>query len=301
MIFGRLKKRELGLSIVVIFHNMRREAKRTLYSLTPAYQKGVSVNDYEVLAIDSGSTEPLDANMVDSFGPNFHHLKINWEYPSPCRALNLGVAKARYGIVVCVIDGARILSPNILSRTLQVFRKKRNPFVYTLGMHLGAKVQNESMLEGYDQEVEDELLNTVPWRQDGYKLFTISSVASSSRKGFYSKLTESNCFALFKKTYKQIGGFDERFVSRGGGLANLDIFNRAMMSERIAPVMLLGEATFHQYHGGVATNVPLAEHPWASFSEEYARIRGHNYREIYRAPEYFGDVCQEALRLIRAQ
>ena len=40
-------------------------------------------------------------------------------------------------------------------------------------------------------------------------------------------------------------------------------------------IMLLGEATFHQVHGGVATNAPVSR--WDEFNREYAAIRGHGF------------------------
>lgn len=290
--------RKPRLSVVVIFHNMRREAARTLYSLTTKYQKGISDSDYEVIAVDSSSTEPLDEAMVRSFGPQFSYLNVQWEHPSPCKAMNQGVAAASNHIVICAIDGARIFSPGILAKTLKAFRNFKNPFVYTLGMHLGEKLQNESILEGYNQTVEDELLKTVEWEKDGYKLFSISTPAGSCKAGYYAKrMSESNCFALSKENYKQIGGFDERFVTPGGGLINLDVFKRVTQNEKITPVMLMGEATFHQYHGGVATNVPIKEHPWKKFAEEYRRIRGEEYVTVFRMPEYFGELVPEAAHL----
>jgi len=285
------------LSVIVIFHNMPREAKRTLYSLTTEYQKGISGSDYELIAVDSSSKQPLDESMVRSHGSQFHYLSVDCEHPSPCRAMNQGVARAKGEIIVCNIDGARILSPGILSKTLKAYRRFRNPFVYTLGMHLGPKVQNESLLEGYNQSVEDEMLDKTPWKQDGYRLFSVSSVALSSKEGFYSELTESNCFALYKKSYDDIGGFDEQFITRGGGLASLDMFNRAMEREDITPVMLMGEATFHQYHGGVATNVPMEEHPWRQFAKEYRAVRGKDYATVVKEPNYFGKVVPEATHL----
>ena len=56
----------------------------------------------------------------------------------------------------------------------------------------------------------------------------------------------------------------------------------------VAPVMLLGEATFHQFHGGVATNVPRAEHPWARMAAEYEAIRGKPYANEGTRPDYAG-------------
>src|SRR5204862_4062276 len=101
-----------------------------------------------------------------------------------------------------------------------------HPFVYTLGMHLGPKVQNLSMLEGYDQQAEDRLLETVDWRADGYALFGISSLAASSGSGYFSRLAESNCFAMKRADYLELGGLDERFTGPGGGRAHLDRLNR---------------------------------------------------------------------------
>ena len=61
------------------------------------------------------------------------------------------------------------------------------------------------------------------------------------------------------------------------------------------PIILLGEATFHQFHGGVATNVAMNDHPLAVFAAEYKRIRGTDFRPVGRRPLYFGsyrDACK---------
>ena len=43
------------LTVVVVFHNMQREAARTLHSLARAYQEGIDDLDYEVIVVDNGS------------------------------------------------------------------------------------------------------------------------------------------------------------------------------------------------------------------------------------------------------
>ena len=48
------------VSVVVIIHNIEREAQRTLYSLSAAYQRHISPEDYEVLVIDNGSNPAFD-------------------------------------------------------------------------------------------------------------------------------------------------------------------------------------------------------------------------------------------------
>ncbi len=52
------------IPVIVCFFDMRREARRTLFSLTDGYQRGIEVGSYEVIAIDNGSNEPLDETEV---------------------------------------------------------------------------------------------------------------------------------------------------------------------------------------------------------------------------------------------
>jgi hypothetical protein len=44
--------------------------------------------------------------------------------------------------------------------------------------------------------------------------------------GFFGRITESYAFSVPRGPFERIGGFDERFTSPGGGLANLEIFRR---------------------------------------------------------------------------
>lgn len=295
-----LFKRHPKLSIIVNFYNMQREAARTLYSLSPAYQQAIKAEDYEVLVIDNGSTQPLDAKTVKAFGKNFHYHYLQTHSASPCKALNQAARLAKGEFIMCCIDGARILSPNILSLSLQAAKLHPHAFIYTMSMHLGSKPQNLSIQEGYNQQVEDQLLATVDWQANGYQLFTIASTALSSGNGFFSSFAESNCFCLRKSDYLQLGGFDEAFTSKGGGLVNLDFFNRIHENQRFYPVLLLGEATFHQFHGGVATNVSLEEHPWEMMASEYETIRHQPFQSKFKQPHYFGNIAKEAKAFIRS-
>jgi glycosyltransferase involved in cell wall biosynthesis len=276
---------------------MRREAERTLYSLSKAYQKNLGDISYEVITIDNGSSEPLKEDFIKSLEGNFRYIYFNASDPSPCKALNYGVQIARGSLITLCIDGARILSPGVLHYSVIASRIYQNPFIYTLNMHLGHKAQNFLAEEDYSQREEDALVKTVNWKQDGYSLFDISSVALSSGNGYFSKLNESNCITMPRSAYQKTGGFDERFKSAGGGLTNLDFFNRLNENKDMDPILLLGEATFHQFHGGTATNVPLKDHPWEKMEEEYTSITGKPYRPYRRKPVYFGDVHAKCYHL----
>ncbi len=285
------------ISVVVNFFNMRREAQRTLYSMTSEYQRDISASQFEVIAVDNGSTEPLDENSVRAYGENFHYVYYETTSKSPAATLNQAVSIASAPLVLIVIDGARILSPGILAYTLRAAKAFQNPVVCTLAMHIGPELQNETMLQGYDQVFEDALLEKTAWKENGYELFHVSSVAASSGTGFFSPLSESNCIGLYKSTFFDLGGFDERFESPGGGLVNLDFFNRILEQSDIEPVMLLGEATFHQFHGGVATNVPKSGHPWPEFAKEYETIRGRPFERVVKPTHYFGHLPPQCRHL----
>ncbi|MCH9697576.1 MAG: glycosyltransferase [Gammaproteobacteria bacterium] len=290
----------MKLSIVVNFFNMRREAERTLYSMSKAYQSDIGELDYEVIVVDNGSLLALDQTLVEGFGQEFKYLYYQAINGSPCRAMNAGINMARGDYVMCCIDGARILSPGILSYALRIASVYNDPFIYTLGMHLGSDPQNISIEQGYNQAAEDALLDSVDWRHNGYALFEISSVALSSKNGFFSELSESNCFVMKKTSLVEMGGFDEQFTSPGGGLVNLDMFNRVNENNNMTPIMLMGEATFHQYHGGVATNVPIDAHPWPIMEQEYQQIRNKPYQTIRRSPVFFGHYPQQCHRFLNA-
>jgi len=62
-----------------------------------------------------------------------------------------------------------MLTPGIVRLTLQALAIHSDPLISSIGLHLGPMLQNKSMLQGYNQQVEDALLDTVNWRQDGYE------------------------------------------------------------------------------------------------------------------------------------
>ena len=287
-------------SVIVIVHNMRREAPRTLFSLSASYQTGIEASEYEVIVVENGSTDPLERDEVERAGSNFRYHGHKTASASPVGAVNLGAQLARAERLVVCVDGARVLSPGVLGYMRAAFRAFPNPFVYTLGWHLGDEPQNFSMIKGYNQVAEDRLLKSVDWQRNGYALFTISSLALSCRDGWFSTIAESNCFALSKEEFTRLGGFCEAFQTPGGGLVNLDFFSLACQSPGVTPVLLLGEGTFHQFHGGVATNVSQENHPWDVFHEEYVRIRGKAYAAPAVAPIYFGRLSPEARRFLNS-
>jgi len=285
------------LSVVVNFFNNRREARNTLHSLSARYQRGAKDLDYEVIAVDNGSPEPLREEEVRAYGANFRHRFVRDAAVSPAAAINTACREAAGDQLMVIIDGAHILSPGVFDLAGRALNAFPSAFVATVPFHLGPKHQYDSVLEGYNQQVEDDVLDSLGWREDGYRLYSATAAFADASEGWFGKLYESGCFALRKADYLALGGFDERFQSPGGGLVNLDLFRRALSVDTLQYVVLLGEGTFHQFHGGVTTNAPRDRQPWASFEREYARIRGEPYRRVARRPLLLGSIPPEAMHV----
>lgn len=288
------------LSVVVIFHNMRREARRTLLSLSASYQQGVNAADYEVIAIDNGSDQPLETAGLAGLGTNFRYHFHDTASVSPVEALNLGADLARGRYMAVIVDGARMATPGLLRATLAALRLSEAPFVSSLSWHLGPDVQNRSIEQGYDQSTEDGLLESIAWPEDGYRLFEISTLAQSSRPGFLGGFpAECSWLALPRGLFNRLGGYDRAFQSPGGGLVNHDFVNRAAALPETDFIVLLGEGVFHQVHGGVATNVKLSNHPYQDFQKEYQALRGAPYHPTeIEDVVYFGAMPRAARRFL---
>ncbi len=282
------------LSVIVNFFNNRREARNTLYSLTAGYQHGIDGLDYEVIAVDNGSSEPLAEAEVRAHGPQFRYRYVNNASVSPAAAINAACREAAGERLLIMIDGAHILSPGILRLSHLAFSSLPAPFIATVLFHIGPKHQYDSVLEGYNQQVEDAVLASCGWKENGYRLYSASSAFADASEGWFGMLLESCCFGLRKSDFFAMGGYDERFQSPGGGLLNLDFFGRALRRPELQYAVLLGEGTFHQFHGGVATNQPRDRQPWARFHEEYMRIRHSPFQRVSRQPLLIGSIPAEA-------
>lgn len=288
------------LSVIVICHDMPREAARTLQSLATPYQQGVNAAEYEVIVIDNGSTRPLHPPAVAALGPGFSYRYLETASVSPVAALNLGAQMARGDYITFIVDGARMATPGLVRATLDAVALRKLPFLCSLSWHLGPDVQNRSMLEGYNQQVEDQLLDSIDWPEDGYRLFEISTLAQSSMPGFLSGFpSECSWLGLSREGFDRLGGYDPAFKSPGGGLVNHDLIHRAAQAGIFDFTVLLGEGVFHQFHGGIATNVERKHHPMPDFLEEFRAIRGVDYqRQVIDDVAYFGKMPAAARRFI---
>jgi cephalosporin hydroxylase len=288
------------LSVVVVFYNMRREAQRTLHALSRAYQENIDELDYEVIAVENGSSsdQRLGREFVEAFGPEFRYVDMGDDAThSPVPALNRGVAEAKGNTIALMIDGAHVVTPGVLHYGMTGLEAYAPAIVATQQWFLGPGQQSDVMVDGYDQQYEDRLLQDIGWPRDGYRLFDIGHFIGD--RDWLDGLWESNCLFVPRSLLEQVGAFDESFDMPGGGFANLELYERLGSSTDVTVVTILGEGSFHQIHGGTTTNLSGsgARHDTlGSYTSHFRELRGRDFMGHRKPIHYVGSMFETAAR-----
>ena len=275
-----------AVSIVLVAFDMGEQIARTVRSLSPTMQRGVQPADCEIVVVDNGSSEGIDREAAEAGGGDVRWIRVEDATPSPAPAINLGIRDARAPLVGAMIDGARLASPGLIRAAILAARLDPRAIAVTHGYHLGREPQQLAVASGYDERAEARLLAGAGWEEDGYRLFDVSVLSPSSRNGVFALPYESNALFMRAEMWQELGGYDEAFTSPGGGLVNLDVLARACALPGARPVILLGEGTFHQVHGGYTTNSPVSR--WDAQQDEYVKLRGAPFRPPEAKPWIFG-------------
>lgn len=288
------------LSLVVIIYKMPEQAQNTLYSLSLDYQQGVFGEDYEVIVIENASDKPMGRAGLKALKGNFRYYYREETLPTPVPAINFGASVAKGKNIGIMIDGARMATPGIVRHMLMASRTSRNAVVAVPGYHLGDRVQQEAIHSGYTYETEKNLLKSIGWPKDGYQLFDIACTSATSRAGYFRPMGESNCISVPRHIWKRLGGVDARFTETGGGQANLDFYKRVCEQADIDLILLAGEGTFHQFHGGITTGTVGEERQkiMQAHFDQYKSIRGEYYSPPKRRPMIFGTFKNPSLRFM---
>lgn len=289
------------LSIVVIVYDMPLQARRTLQSLTAQYQEGVSEADYEVIVVENQSANNIDRDFLATLPANFsYHLRAERE-PTPVHAINHGAGISRGRYICIMIDGARMVTPGVVRNILRGHRMQDKAVVTVPGYHIGEQLQQDAVEKGYGVEEDQALIESIGWPLDGYRLFDIACFSGSCAPGFFLPNSESNCISVPREIWALLGGMDTRFNLRGGGLVNLDFYKRACEYPSAEHVVLVGEGTFHQFHGGVTTGGEaraVREQLIDAMKDQYQEIRGEPYQSPQSAPVFLGEMSQHVLRFV---
>lgn len=287
----------IKLSVIIVIYEMDRAAPRSILSLLPPYQQGLSAEDYEVLVVDNGSASPIPAEQIESMGANVRYICLESPPPSPAYAINHAASLARGEVLAIMIDGAHILTPGVLGSALDMYKARPNPLVLTAPFFLGPGPQMRTIAEGYDEAAEDRLLNDIAWPEAGYRLFEIGvpyrlieDPETRPKLFWFVRMFESNCLFVRRETFTSIGGCDQRFNLPGGGILLPALYRELCRLPDTDIVQLLGEASFHQVHGGVSTNTSVADQrdKWNSYLEQYEQIRGEPFEVSQKPLRFYG-------------
>lgn len=265
----------MDLSVVIATYEMRREAPRTIRSALAPLQAKISGIEYEICVIDNGSPNGSASFDDIEFGSvPLHHICVppDEASPSPAPEINRVVSERATGeyVLVC-IDGARMLSKQLIGRAFRTVSKVPHAAAFAQTRHLGSIKQSKAVLQGYDQDAEDELLASCNWQEDLDALFDISVYGGCHDLRWRILQYETGAIAMSRSDWIELGGFDEGFARPGGGLCNIEFFRRMVDHPNMVPILLAGEATFHQFHGGAATS---NKNYAADSRSEYKKVTG---------------------------
>lgn len=292
-----------GLSLVVVVYRMPKQARKTLYSLSLNYQQDVEAHDYEVIVVENSSDRIMGEDYVKTLRGNFRYFFREESVPTPLPAINYGASLTQGRYIGIMIDGARMVSPRIVKHILMASEICDNAVIAVPGYHIGDQLQQHATSSGYDEARESQLLNSINWPQDGYRLFEISCFSGSCRSGVFLPNAESNCLCMPRSLWNNIGGIDTGFTTPGGGFANLDLYKRACEYPGTTLIVLAGEGTFHQYHGGATTGGKKGQERdelMQAQLDQYKELRGQAFSPPVITPITFGEIRPPAYRFIEA-
>lgn len=273
---------------------MPTQAMNTLNSLSSRHQH-VESHEFEVVVVENRSEHTLSAEHLADIGPNIRYLIREERGESPAAAVNVGAAIARGEYLAVMVDGARMVTPGVVPNILAARTLASTPVVSVPGYHLGQRLHQEAVLHGYTVDQEQEELGRLGWREDGYRLFDMAVPSASCGGGYLQPIAESNCIALPRRLFEELGGFDTGFSTTGGGFVNLDFYRRAV--DRGTLVLLPGEGTFHQFHGGATTGAPGVDRDALldAMRAEYVALRGQVHGPPTQSPILLGKIGPHAM------
>jgi hypothetical protein len=285
------------LSIIVVFFRIPRQADNTLYSLSVAHQRHVSADDYEIIVVENASDAIYGEERALGHGPNVRYFLREEPGVSPVPAVNFGFGAARAPLIGLVVDGAHMMTPRVVEYALMAARIHDCPVIDVPAHHLGAAYHHLNLTSGHDEATEIRLLDECRWKENGYALFDVACWSEANENGFFCPTMESNCLFCTREAFERIGRADPRFDGAGGGLVNQDVFARLVRVPGSKLVMLAGEGSFHQFHGGVSTSgYEGREEALEALRVQNERIRGHRIIGHDREPFVLGTFSPESLR-----
>ncbi len=254
------------VSIVIPTFRHGWELGEVMFSLEEA-QIDIKPEEYEIIICNDDPTDLITRQVaIDNF-KKFKNVRYVEIYDADevgitngARCANVGVKSyAKGGIIVFVIDSTRIFTPRIIAKTKKAFLAKGRRIITTIYPYHIGHMSNEP---GWTPEACRKMMDSIGWKDDPYRLFTIKADTYISKTGV---IKESTFQGMAKETFMEVGGSEESFKS--WGVHNIDFWRRCTLPYpvdgkqvidvpgqwskvgiNLEIILLEGEGSFHIHH-----------------------------------------------------
>jgi glycosyltransferase involved in cell wall biosynthesis len=201
-------------SIVLINRDDPRHLKNCLKSLRSLKY---STDAFEVIIVDDGSSIPLEQQIdfVLDFVHSFHYIVLTHD-SCRSRARNLGASFAKYPVLVFV-DGDQVITPDLLTHYSEYINKNPSGARVVLGTRVDLLPwQQDACLASLDDNsYTTKFLPLLRHTKDPkVMLLEYLNLTFAAMPENWSLFISCN-FMIFKDTFENAGGFDERFKTWG--------------------------------------------------------------------------------------
>jgi hypothetical protein len=283
------------ISFLVVIWRMSRQAENTLFSLSSKFQRNVCKEDYEIIVVENRSDDLLGEERALAAADNLRYFLRDEPSQSPVASLNFAFEASKGSLVCLIVDGARMVTPRVVENALYAQRLMAHPLIAVPSYHLGTVEQHNNVSAGYDEKKEAALLEGIDWKNNGYDLFSIACFSAANKKGFLCPMLECSCLFSTRESFEKIGRADERFNLAGGGSLNIHVYTKLAALPESRLVVLAGEGSFHQFHGGVTTaEVAEREAVLEVHREQLRVINGGMFEGVHREPIVLGVIPPQA-------
>ncbi|PPC76747.1 hypothetical protein C4K68_13880 [Pokkaliibacter plantistimulans] len=231
----------VDITILIYAKDTKKELRRTLRALKDDYQKKAENFTWEIIVLDDNPSPSISAEQLGSILPGVKVVHNSSFGQSAFDFIKQSYSLASGKLIGLWTDASYIASPGTLHHAYNAWLSDSKSVIGLLSFQLGFDVHSRSVLEGFTEVVEQDLLKSVSWLKDGYKLFDISVLEEPSN-GWFGCLNNCNVFFLDRELFSKI--INESLFPENN--FSFSLWKMAVDYSKGNPWIILGEAVFKQ-------------------------------------------------------